>query len=134
MVDRYWSFSRTRNPQSQTMERIMWTRPCCLFVAMLVAAWPVHSLQANERDTRVYEMRTYWANPGKFDAMQKRFKDHALKLFARHGVTNVGYWTPIENPENKLIYVLAFPSVEARTQAFKAFGADEEWSKAVKES
>ena len=62
---------------------------------------------AAEKDSRVFEMRTYYAAPGKLDALHGRFRDHTVGLFAKHGMTNVGYWTPVENPESKLIYVLA---------------------------
>jgi hypothetical protein len=85
-------------------------------------------------DTRVFEMRTYYAAPGKLDALHARFRDHTCKLFEKHGMTNVGYWVPIENPESKLVYILAFPSREARDQSFKAFGADPAWQEVVKKS
>jgi len=89
-------------------------------------------LVAEEQDTRVFEMRTYYAAPGRLDDLQARFRDHTLKLFDKHGLTNIGYWTPIENSDNKLIYVLAFPSAEAKAAAWKAFFADPEWHKVRK--
>jgi hypothetical protein len=49
-------------------------------------------------------------------------------------MTNVGYWVPLDNPDNKLIYILAFPSREAREKAWKAFGADPAWQNAKSES
>jgi hypothetical protein len=89
---------------------------------------------AGEKDARVYEMRTYYAEAGKLDGLLARFRDHTVRLFAKHGMTNIGYWVPAENPDNKLIYVLAFPSREAREKAFKDFLADPDWQKAQKES
>jgi hypothetical protein len=50
-------------------------------------------------------MRTYFAAPGKLDELHARFRDHTTKLFEKHGITNIGYWVPIENPDNKLIYL-----------------------------
>jgi hypothetical protein len=47
-------------------------------------------------------------------------------------MTNLGYWTPVENPERKLIYVLAFPDRAARDASFKAFVADPEWQAVAK--
>lgn len=85
-------------------------------------------------DTRCYEMRVYYAAEGKLDALNARFRDHTLKLFEKHGMTNIGYWTPIENPERKLVYVLAFPDRAAREASFKAFGADPEWQKVARET
>lgn len=85
-------------------------------------------------DTRLYEMRTYYAAPDKLEALNARFRDHTLKLFEKHGMVNVGYWTPAENPDRKLIYLLAFPSQEARNASFRAFGEDPQWREVVKTS
>jgi hypothetical protein len=79
-------------------------------------------------------MRTYYAAPGKLDALNARFRDHTCKLFEKHGMTEIGYWMPIENPDNKLIYILAYPSREAREKSWKAFLADPDWQKAYKAS
>jgi hypothetical protein len=89
---------------------------------------------ASAADTRVFEMRTYHAAPGKLDDLNARFRNHTVKLFEKHGITNIGYWMPIENPENLLIYVLAYPSREARDSSWKEFQADEDWKKAKTES
>jgi len=89
---------------------------------------------AAEKDTRCFELRVYYAAPGKLDDLNKRFREHTCALFEKHGITNIGYWTPIENPDNKLIYVTACPSKEARAKAWKEFGADPEWQAAQKAS
>ena len=86
------------------------------------------------RDTRCYEMRTYTAAPGKVDELSARFRNHTCRLFEKHGMANVGYWMPLENPEGKLIYLLAYPSREARDQSWKAFMADPDWQAAMKAS
>ncbi|HJT33731.1 MAG TPA: NIPSNAP family protein [Pirellulales bacterium] len=82
-----------------------------------------------ESDTRVFELRTYDSPPGKLDALHARFRDHTMRIFEKHGMTNIGYWTPIENKQNQLIYLLAFPSREAREKSWQAFVADPEWKK-----
>lgn len=89
---------------------------------------------ATAEDTRLYELRVYYAAEGKLDALHARFRDHTTKLFEKHGITNIGYWVPIENPDNKLIYVVSFPDREARNAAWKAFSADPEWQRVYKES
>jgi len=89
---------------------------------------------AAEKDTRVFEMRTYYAAPDKLDELHARFRDHTVKLFEKHGITNIGYWVPIENTDNKLVYVLAYPSREARETSWKEFGADPDWQAARKAS
>jgi hypothetical protein len=86
-------------------------------------------------DTRVFEMRTYYAAPGKLDALHARFRDHTTKLFEKHGMTNVGYFVPVgDNPEGKLVYFLAYPSKETREKSWKAFMADPDWKKAFADS
>jgi hypothetical protein len=88
-----------------------------------------------EPDTRVFEMRVYYAAPGKLDALHARFRDHTMKLFEKHGLTNIGYFVPTgENKENKLVYFIAAPSKEARDKSFKNFVADPDWKKAFAES
>jgi hypothetical protein len=83
---------------------------------------------AAEQEQRVFELRTYYSPPGRLDDLHARFRNHTLKLFEKHGMTNVGYWVPIDNPDNKLVYVLAYPSREAREASWKAFFADPDWA------
>ncbi|MDZ4782827.1 MAG: NIPSNAP family protein [Planctomycetia bacterium] len=85
---------------------------------------------AAEPDTRCYELRVYYAAEGKLEALNARFRDHTCKLFEKHGLANLGYWTPTDNPERKLYYVISAPSREARDASFKAFGADSAWKEA----
>jgi hypothetical protein len=101
---------------------------------ILIGVCGLPAATAGDNDTRYYELRTYHAHAGKLDALEARFRDHTTKLFEKHGMTNVGYWTPTPNPDNKLIYLLAFPSKEMREKAWKAFGADPEWQKVRKET
>ena len=94
----------------------------------------VTSTTAADKDTRCFELRVYYAAPGKLDALNARFRDHTLRLFEKHGIENIGYWMPSDNKETKLTYLLAYPSREARDTSWKAFFADPEWTKAHKES
>jgi hypothetical protein len=84
--------------------------------------------------TAVYELRIYHANPGKLDALVARFRDHTVKVFARHGMKSVAYWLPLDEPAktNTLIYILVHPSREAAATNWKSFQDDPEW-KSVKE-
>jgi NIPSNAP len=105
-----------------------------LGLAIALAAVTLPQSPAADAGERVYELRTYTAAPGKLDALNARFRDHTCKLFEKHGMTNVGYWTPVDNADNKLIYILAHASRAAADQSWKAFGADPDWKKAQKES
>ena len=105
-----------------------------LGLVALTFAGNASSTLAVEPDTRVYEMRVYYAAEGKLEALNARFRDHTVKLFEKHGIENIGYWEPIENPDRQLIYFLAYPSREAREASWKAFKDDPAWQKAQKES
>ena len=100
---------------------------------------PASLWAASQRDdahptTAVYELRIYHAAPGKLAELEARFRDHTIKIFDRHGMRSLAYWTPLNEPEksNTLIYILQHPSREAATANWKAFQDDPEW-KSVKE-
>ncbi len=82
----------------------------------------------------VYELRVYYAAPGKLNDLLTRFREHTLKLFVKHGMKSVAYWLPMEEPQKSstLFYVLEHPSREAAAANWKAFGDDPEW-KSVRE-
>jgi L-rhamnose mutarotase len=94
-------------------------------LSMVAAFTPVQAA-----DPRTFELRVYYSNPGKLEELHARFRDHTMRLFEKHGITNLGYWTPLENPEGKLFYVLAYPSREAREKSWKEFAADPDWKSA----
>jgi len=83
---------------------------------------------------RCYELRIYYSPPGRLDDLHARFRNHTMKLFTKHGIQSIGYWVPMENSENKLVYLVAFPSPEAREASWKAFGSDPEWQVVVKKT
>ena len=88
-----------------------------------------------QASTGVYELRIYHASPGKLPELLARFRDHTDKLFDRHGMKSIAYWTPLDEPEksNSLVYILYHPSREAAAANWKSFQDDPEWKK-VKES
>ncbi len=77
----------------------------------------------------VYELRIYHCLEGKLPDLLKRFREHTTKLFEKHGMKNIAYWTPMDEPQksNTLVYVIAHASREAATANWKAFGDDPEW-------
>jgi hypothetical protein len=77
----------------------------------------------------VYELRFYHAHEGKLDDLLARFRDHTMALFEKHGMRNVAYWTPTDEPlkGKTLVYILAHPSREAADANWKAFHDDPEW-------
>lgn len=92
---------------------------------------------ASATDSQVYELRIYVTNEGKLDTLLARFRDHTCRLFEKHGIVNIGYWTPIEETDgskNTLIYIIAHQSRESATSNWKSFSSDPEWQTARKAS
>ena len=84
---------------------------------------------------RVFELRTYTAAPGKMEALNARFREHTIGLFKKQGMEVIGFWTPNgEDGANTLVYLMAYPSQEARDTMWKAFMDDPEWKKVYSES
>ena len=82
------------------------------------------------KDGRTFELRTYYATPGKLEELHARFRNHTVGLFKKHGMTIVGFWAPTaprDAAANTIVYVLAYPSDQAREAAWKAFNSDPEW-------
>jgi hypothetical protein len=78
---------------------------------------------------RVFEIRTYHTLPGRLDALHKRFREHTMKIFEKHGMTNVAYWTFEDSParESTLIYVISHASREQAKKNWDDFRNDPEW-------
>ena len=79
---------------------------------------------------RMFELRTYTSpDAAKREALLRRFEGHTMKLFAKHGMTNVIYWTPDGGPDadTKLVYLLAHDSTTAAKESFAAFREDPDW-------
>jgi hypothetical protein len=110
--------------------------PAVLAAGVTIAALSVVADDKPAGKERFFEMRTYIAAPGKLDLLNARFRNYTNTLFTKHGMELIGYWTPTEGAaaENTLIYILAYPSKEAREKAWKAFLDDPEWKKARAET
>jgi NIPSNAP protein len=85
-----------------------------------------------------FELRIYTAQPGKRDALAARFANRTAAIYARHGITNVGYWIPQQSDpelgisaENTFIYMRGYPSKEERDKRLKAAHDDPEFGEVV---
>ncbi len=107
------------------------------FIAGFAArgAMPGESV-AHAQGARVFELRTYEAGEGKLDALHARFRNHTLRIFKKHGMTNVWYGKPMDAPmsQNTLIYMLAHDSRDAAKKSWDSFRMDAEWQKVAQES
>jgi len=85
---------------------------------------------------RVYELRTYHTFEGRLPALEKRFREHTMAIFERHGMKNVGYWIPQDGAAhtNTLVYIISHESRDAAAKSWAEFRADPEWKKVSAES
>lgn len=86
---------------------------------------------------RVFELRTYYASPGKLDALNARFRNHTIALFRKHGMEVIGFWEPVDKEAGageKLVYILSHQSRAAAAASWKAFREDPEWVKVKADS
>jgi hypothetical protein len=82
---------------------------------------------------RIYELRTYVSEPGRMKPLLERFRNHTVELFARHGMTNVGYWVEAEHP-GTLVYLLSHDDAQAAAASWEALRSDPEWHNVRAES
>ena len=92
--------------------------------------------QDSSTEEAVFELRVYKTAEGKLGKLDARFRDHTMRLFGRHGIENVAYWHPTDEPDSKdtLIYIIKHKSDAAAKVSWKAFREDPEWGKVAKES
>jgi hypothetical protein len=104
---------------------------------LVTTFWSPQFKPEHADEPRVFELRTYMCpDPSKHAALMRRFHDHTMKLFEKHGMQNLVYWVPDKEPESKqrLVYLLAHKSQEAAKASFAAFRADPDWLAAKKAS
>jgi len=114
------------------MSRLLFTVLLSLGILFSIAS---ATAADKKKADRFFEMRTYITHPGKLDDLNKRFREHTNRIFQKHGMDLIAYWTPTEEgKEDTLVYVLAYKSKAARDKAWAAFKKDPEWQKAFKAS
>lgn len=104
--------------------------------ALALTCLPFLGARAPAAEEGVYELRIYTCHPGKLDALNERFRQHTMRIFERHGMENVAYWVPTDEPaaSNQLIYLLRHRSREAAQASWQAFRNDPEWKQVAQQS
>jgi hypothetical protein len=120
-------------PQTTLMKNLL--AGAALFALGAVTVWLARPAVVEAQSPRVYELRTYHCMPGRLEALKARFRDHTTKLFAKHGMKNIGYWIPADAPDsqNTLTYILAHESRDAAKKSWTEFNNDPEW-KAIRDA
>ena len=118
------------------------TRHLVVFVtAVFVAGFAAGTLWQTDtavhaQGEKVFELRTYTAPEGKLPNLEARFRDHTMRIFEKHGMSNVGYWVPQDAPasDNTLIYIISHDSREQAAANWDSFRADPEWAEVSRAS
>jgi hypothetical protein len=109
---------------------------CLVLLGFLMGAAFGPADRVHAQATRVFELRTYTAPEGKLGDLHARFRNYTLRIFQKHGMTNVIYLAPQDAPlsQNTLVYLLAHESREAAKRSWDAFRNDPEWKKVAAET
>ena len=116
---------------------VMLAGTTAIFVAGIAVGSTMQNLAvAHAQSGKVFELRTYTAPEGKLGDLHARFRNHTMRIFDKHGMKSVAYFSPQDAPlsQNTLIYVLEHQSREAAKKSWDAFRTDPEWQKVSKES
>ena len=83
----------------------------------------------------IHELRVYRCMPGRLPDLGKRFENVTLKLWEKHGIRPVGFWTTLIGDSNQdLTYLLEWRDLAERERAWAGFMSDPDWLKARAES
>jgi hypothetical protein len=83
----------------------------------------------------IYELRIYRSVPGRLPALVRRFQDHTLRIWQKHGIQQAGFWTTLIGTSHRdLTYMLRWESLAEREKRWAAFLADPEWTTLVVET
>ena len=83
----------------------------------------------------LYELRVYECLPGRLPNINARFANHTIKLFEKHGIKSIGYWTTdVGESNHELTYIVAFEDANQRMAAWDSFRNDPEWAKVTADS
>jgi hypothetical protein len=115
--------------------RTRFTAVLLILAGFAAGALTQHSISA-QSPTKVFELRTYTAPEGKLGDLHARFRDHTLRIFEKHGMSNVIYLSPMDAPaaDNQLVYLISHQSREAAKASWSAFQNDPEWKKVASDS
>jgi hypothetical protein len=83
----------------------------------------------------IHELRIYHCVQGRLPDLNKRFETITLKMWEKHGIRPIGFWTVlVGDSSNDLYYLLEWKDMGERQSRMDAFQSDPEWLKARAET
>ncbi len=118
------------------MKKVLKTASISLFSLIIGLGVGVLVSSSAQDDGKVFELRIYTATAGNLDKLHARFRDHTTRIFGKHDMKVVGYWSPTseEERDDTLVYILEHASQEAANASWRAFGQDPEWQEVAASS
>ena len=102
-------------------------------LAVLLLAVPqAGHAQAPSQEGRCFELRTYTSPEGNLENLNRRFRKYSRIVFSRYQMDPMGFWIPLDNPDNHFVYILAYEDCADRDPAWEQFQADSLWQQVVK--
>ena len=76
----------------------------------------------------IFEWRIYDTFPGRLPALLERFRSGEMKLFEKHGMKIVGFWTNLVGGESGVLYyIVGYKDLADREKCWQGFLSDPEW-------
>ena len=89
----------------------------------------------------IYEWRIYDTHPGKLPALLERFRKGEMRLFEKHGIKIVGFWTNLigvpglsDEYSGVLYYMVGYKDLSDRERCWNEFRSDPEWQRMKEET
>lgn len=100
-------------------------------VLAIIAALGVTQASAGEmtEGASVYQLRIYEIFERNKAAFHDRFRDHVVRIMARHGFDIVAMWEARGESGPEFVYLLRWPAEGTMTDRWASFMGDEEWSR-----
>lgn len=89
---------------------------------------------ATEASRPVHQLRIYEVHGGNEQPFHTRFRDHALRIMARHGFNILATWEARSEERTEFVYLLEWPDEAAMKARWASFMADQEWADIKKQT
>ena len=100
----------------------------CVLMPLLLAAGTTIAGDAG-MPTPIHQLRIYAIFDDTRDAFHERFRDHAMRIMARHGFDVVATWESRDaDGRLRFVYLLQWPDEDTMRERWAAFMADAEWA------
>jgi NIPSNAP len=104
-------------------------------ILILTVCAIVSSLASGDEPQKViHQLRIYEIFDSNKKAFHDRFRDHALRIMARHDFKIVATWESKKDNRTEFVYLLEWPDKETMTDRWEKFLHDQEWIQIKKET